>query len=222
MKTAAIVAAAGSGERLQAGMPKALVRLGALTLLQLSVAAVREAAIDVVVVTAPPQSVAEFAALVPTAQVVAGGQTRQDSVRAGLAALPAEVDVVLVHDAARALVPADVVQRVLAAIRGGADAVVPVVVLSDTVKEVDGDGGVVRTVDRSALRAVQTPQGFRRDVLERAHASGVSAATDDAALVEALGVTVTTVAGSAEALKVTTPFDLQVAEGILARRRAHV
>ena len=222
MTTAAIVAAAGSGERLGAGMPKALVRLGDLTLLQFSVAAMREAAVEMIVVTAPPQSIAEFSALVPMAHVVSGGQTRQDSVRAGLDALPTDVDVVLVHDAARALVPVAVVQRVLAAVRGGAEAVVPVVSLSDTVKEVDGEGTVVRTVDRSALRAVQTPQGFRREVLQRAHASGVSAATDDAALVEALGVTVTTVEGSAEALKVTTPFDLEVAEGILARRRAHV
>ena len=222
MTTAAIVAAAGTGERLGAGMPKALVRLGDQTLLQLSVAAMLDAAIEAVVVTAPPQSVGEFAALVPDAVVVAGGDTRQDSVRAGLAALSPEVDVVLVHDAARALVPADVVHRVLAAIRAGADAVVPVVPLADTVKEVDSSGAVVRTVDRSDLRAVQTPQGFRRSVLEHAHAGGGIAATDDAALVEALGVTVTTVEGSAEALKVTTPVDLAVAEGILARRRAHV
>jgi len=222
MTTAAIVAAAGSGERLGAGVPKALVRLGDQTLLQLSVAALRDAGIDVIIVTAPAQSVAEFALLVPSAQVVAGGQMRQDSVRAGLLALPADVDVVLVHDAARALVPVDVVQRVLAAIHDGADAVIPVVPLADTVKEVDGEGAVVRTVDRVSMRAVQTPQGFRRSVLERAHAAGMTAATDDAALVEALGVTVRTVDGSPEALKVTTPTDLAVAEGILARRRAHV
>ena len=222
MTTAAIVAAAGSGERLGAGVPKALVRLGDQTLLQLSVAALRDAGIDVIIVTAPAQSVAEFALLVPSAQVVAGGQMRQDSVRAGLLALPGDVDVVLVHDAARALVPVDVVQRVLAAIHDGADAVIPVVPLADTVKEVDGEGAVVRTVDRVSMRAVQTPQGFRRSVLERAHAAGMTAATDDAALVEALGVTVRTVDGSPEALKVTTPTDLAVAEGILARRRAHV
>lgn len=222
MTTAAIVAAAGSGERLGAGVPKALVRLGDQTLLQLSVAAMVDAGVDVVVVTAPPASLAEFAALVPAAQVVAGGALRQDSVRAALAALPAAVDVVLVHDAARALVPADVVQRVLDAVRGGADAVVPVIALADTVKEVGQHGEVLRTVDRSSLRAVQTPQGFRRSVLEQAHAGGVQAATDDAALVEALDVTVTTVEGSPEALKVTTPMDLAVAEGILARRRAHV
>ena len=222
MTAAAIVAAAGSGERLGAGVPKALVRLGDETLLQLSVGAMRDAGIDVIVVTAPAQLLSEFASLVPAAHVVAGGRTRQDSVRAGLSAVPAEVDVVLVHDAARALVPVDVVRRVLAAIADGAEAVVPVVPLADTVKEVDSKGAVVRTVDRALLRAVQTPQGFRRSVLERAHASGMTAATDDAALVEALGVTVTTVEGSLEALKVTSPADLLVAEGILARRRAHV
>jgi len=222
MTTAAMVAAAGSGERLGAGVPKALVRLGDQTLLQLSVAVMRDAGVDVVVVTAPSRLLAEFADLVPGATVVAGGATRQDSVRAGLAALPDDVDVVLVHDAARALVPPEVVQRVLSALRDGADAVVPVIALADTVKEVDESGDVRRTVDRASLRAVQTPQGFRRSVLERAHAGGVTAATDDAALVEALGVTVTTVEGSPEALKVTTPMDLAVAEGILARRRAHV
>jgi len=222
MTTAAIVAAAGSGERLGAGVPKALVRLGDQTLLQLSVAVMRDAGVDVVVVTAPASSVAEFTALVPGAVVVAGGETRQDSVRAGLSSLRDEVDVVLVHDAARALVPIEVVHRVLTALGDGAEAVVPVVALADTVKEVTLTGDVVRTIDRTSLRAVQTPQGFRRSVLERAHAGGMAAATDDAALVEALGVTVTTVEGSAEAMKVTTPMDLEVAAGILARRRARV
>jgi 2-C-methyl-D-erythritol 4-phosphate cytidylyltransferase len=223
MTTAAIVAAAGRGERLGAGVAKALARVGDRTLLEHAVAAVQAgAAVDVVVVTAPAASVDEFAALVPTARVVAGGETRQESVRLALAALPQEVDVVLVHDAARALVPPDVVQRVLAALHAGADAVVPVLPLADTVKEVDAALMVVRTVDRSSLRAVQTPQGFRRDVLEQAHRHGPAAATDDAALVEAAGGVVMTVEGSAEALKVTTPFDLTVAEAVLAKRRTHV
>lgn len=222
MTTAAIVAAAGSGERLGAGLPKALVRLGDRTLVELSVAVMSDAGVDMVLVTAPPQLVAEFAQLLPMAQVVSGGDTRQESVRLALGALPADADIVLVHDAARALVPVEVVRHVLAAVRDGAEAVVPVVPLADTVKEVAGDGAVVRTVDRSALRAVQTPQGFRRTTLERAHALDVADATDDASLVEALGVSVMTVAGSTEALKVTTPADLETAEGILARRRAHV
>jgi 2-C-methyl-D-erythritol 4-phosphate cytidylyltransferase len=223
MTTAAIVAAAGRGERLDAGVAKAVVRVGGRTLLEHAVDAMFSGGgVDEVVVTAPPESVQEFAALVPSARVVAGGETRQESVRLGLAALPPGVDIVLVHDAARALVPSDVVQRVLAAIRSGADAVIPVVSLADTVKEVDGATAVVRTVDRSSLRAVQTPQGFRRDLLERAHAAGTAAVTDDAALVEAIGGVVVTVAGSPEALKVTTPFDLTVAEAVLASRRAHV
>ena len=222
MTTGAIVAAAGAGERLGAGAPKALASVGGRTLLEHAVAALRSAGVDVIVVTAPAARVEEFAALVPDATVIAGGATRQHSVRLALAALPANVDVVLVHDAARALVPVDMVLRVLAAVRDGADAVVPVLPLSDTVKEVRPPGVVVRTVDRSTLRAVQTPQGFRRDVLERAHVSVVTDATDDAALVEISGVTVTTVEGSAEALKVTTPFDLTVAESVLQRRQSHV
>ena len=222
MTTGAIVAAAGAGERLGAGAPKALASVGGRTLLEHAVAALRSAGVDVIVVTAPAARVEEFAALVPDATVIAGGATRQHSVRLALAALPANVDVVLVHDAARALVPVDMVLRVLAAVRDGADAVVPVLPLSDTVKEVRAPGVVVRTVDRSTLRAVQTPQGFRRDVLERAHVSVVTDATDDAALVEISGVTVTTVEGSAEALKVTTPFDLTVAESVLQRRQSHV
>ena len=220
MTTAAIVAAAGQGERLGVGTPKALVRLAGTPLLEHAVAAMNTAGVDHVVVTAPAALVGEFAEIVPGTHVVTGGATRQESVRLALTALPDEVDVVLVHDAARALVPVDVVQRVLAAVRAGADAVVPVLPLADTVKEVDAGGVVVRTVDRSSLRAVQTPQGFRRQVLERAHASGLTGATDDAALAEAIGVTVTTVEGSPEAMKVTTVFDLTVAESIAALRRS--
>lgn len=220
MTTAAIVAAAGRGERLGAGTPKALVRIAGTTLLELAVAAMHGAGVDHVVVTAPPELVGEFAQLVPAAHVVAGGATRQESVRLALTALPDDVDVVLVHDAARALVPVDMVERVLAAVQAGADAVVPVLPLADTVKEVGANGVVVRTVDRSSLRAVQTPQGFRRDVLERAHACGLTDATDDAALAEESGVTVTTVVGAPEAMKVTTAFDLTVAESIAAVRHS--
>jgi 2-C-methyl-D-erythritol 4-phosphate cytidylyltransferase len=122
-----------------------------------------------------------------------------------------------VHDAARCLTPVPVVEAVVAALHAGAEAVVPVLPVADTVKEVDGDR-VVATLDRAALRVVQTPQGFRRDVLERAHASGQPALTDDAGLVEALGGAVTTVAGSEEAFKVTRPIDLLLAEAVLAAR----
>ena len=132
-----------------------------------------------------------------------------------------DVDVVLVHDAARPLAPASLVARIVAAVESGADAVVPVVAVADTVKEVDDAGNVRRTVDRAALRAVQTPQGFRREVLVRAHESaGELDASDDAGLVERLGVAVVTVAGSADAVKVTTRSDLVVVEALLQHRNA--
>jgi len=223
MTTAAVIPAAGRGDRLGAAMPKALVALGDATLLERSVA-VLAPLVDLIVVAAPPALLAEVRAAVPGAQVVAGGETRQQSVRNALDVLPAEVDIVLVHDAARALVPAEVVTRVLEAVRAGAPAVIPTVPLSDTVKEVDADGVVIRTVERASMRAVQTPQGFRRDVLERAHAAESVDVTDDAALVEALGIAVATVEGSPEALKVTTPFDLAVARALVSERSgsAHV
>lgn len=216
MTIAAIVAAAGRGERLGAEVPKALLPVAGRPLVVHAVRMLREAGVETIVVAAPSQALEEMTAVLPDAVVVAGGATRQESVRLALAALPATIDVVLVHDAARGLAPVSVAAAVIAALNDGADAVVPVVPLADTVKEVDATGGVVRTVDRSALRAIQTPQGFRRSVLEKAHAEPVAAgsiaATDDAALVEALGVRVATVAGAAEALKVTTPADVRVAE----------
>ena len=138
---------------------------------------------------------------------------------AGLAALSDQVGVVLVHDAARCLAPAGVFGRVVEAVRDGALAVVPGVPVVDTIKQVDSAGRVVATPERSQLRAVQTPQGFRRDVLERAHAESSPesiAATDDATLVERLGETVVVVDGDPRALKVTTPADLEGAARILA------
>jgi 2-C-methyl-D-erythritol 4-phosphate cytidylyltransferase/2-C-methyl-D-erythritol 2,4-cyclodiphosphate synthase len=143
-----------------------------------------------------------------------------DSVRLALAAVPADIDVVLVHDAARPLVPAALVSDVVAAVRGGADAVVPGIPLADTVKRID-DAGIVReTPDRAALRAVQTPQGFRRAALEAAHAAaGPGAeATDDAGLVERGGGAVLVIPGHEEAFKVTRPQDLLLAEAVLAAR----
>lgn len=147
--------------------------------------------------------------------VVPGGAHRGASVAAGLAALDREVEVVLVHDAARCLAPKEVFERVVTALRDGSAAVVPGVAVADTIKQVDGAGHVVATPDRSSLRAVQTPQGFRRDVLERAHAVS-GEASDDAGLVERLGVTVLVVEGDPLAFKVTTPADLAAAERILA------
>lgn len=217
----ALVPAAGRGERLGPGAPKALRTLGGEALLVHAVRALRAApSVGAVVVAAPPGEEPAFAALLDglDAVVVAGGADRQESVRLALAALPPDVEHVLVHDAARCLVPAQVVEAVVAALRAGAVAVVPVLPVPDTVKEVDASGAVVRTVPRADLRAVQTPQGFARSVLERAHRDGPSGATDDAALVEALGLPVTTVAGAAEAFKVTQPQDLLLAEAVLRAR----
>ncbi|GAB3871746.1 2-C-methyl-D-erythritol 4-phosphate cytidylyltransferase [Terrabacter terrigena] len=146
--------------------------------------------------------------------VVVGGAERGDSVAAGLGALSDGVEVVLVHDAARCLTPVAVFDRVVAAVEAGAVAVVPGTPVVDTVKQVDPDGVVVATPDRSTLRAVQTPQGFRRDVLVRAHATS-SDATDDAGLVERLGEPVLVVDGDPRALKVTTSADLETAARLL-------
>jgi 2-C-methyl-D-erythritol 4-phosphate cytidylyltransferase len=211
-----VVPAAGSGTRLGPGAPKALRLLAGEPLLLHAVRRLRSCpSVGPVVVAAPPSAVDAVTALLTGlgATVVAGGAERQDSVRLGLAALPAEVDLVLVHDAARALVPAVVVEAVVAALRAGAPAVVPVVGVADTVNRVAGDV-VLETLARAELRAVQTPQGFARAMLEQAHAA-VSPATDDASMVEALGVKVTTVPGAPEAFKVTTQLDLLVAEAVL-------
>jgi 2-C-methyl-D-erythritol 4-phosphate cytidylyltransferase len=193
-------------------------------------AMVRARAVSLVVVVAPADGVAEVRALldshgVPEAKdirIVPGGESRQESVRLGLAALPDEVDVVLVHDAARPLVPVEMVDAVAAAVRDGAPAVVPGLPLADTVKEIDPvTDAVVGTPERALLRAVQTPQGFDRATLVKAHATITSDVTDDAGMVEQLGIQVLVVPGHEEAFKVTRPLDLVLAEAVLARRRAN-
>lgn len=230
MSVAAVIPAAGRGERLGPGAPKALRSVGGQPLLVHAVHAMTSSrSVDVVVVSAPPsQLAATRAVLGPVSlgklvSVVAGGETRQASVAAALAALPADVDFVLVHDAARPLAPPELADAVVATLREGADAAVPGLPVADTLKQVDPAGRVLCTVDRAAVRAVQTPQGFRREVLEAAHASATDVATDvvtdDAGLVEALGATVLVVPGSEEAFKVTRPMDLLLAEAVLARRR---
>ena len=237
MPTAAILTAAGSGTRLGLPGPKALVELAGVPLVLH--AAHRLAASGVVasiVVTVPPGRAGGFRALlagpvrpglgVPVT-VVEGARSRQGSVAAGLAALPADADVVLVHDAARALASPDLVRVVEGAVRSGHRAVVPGLPVADTIKQVgDPVGGaapVVATVPRATMRAVQTPQGFDRSLLDAAHAAGAhraedeaTAATDDAALVEALGEQVWVVPGEEAAMKITTTRDLAVAE-LLAR-----
>lgn len=176
------------------------------------------------VVVAPPGLVPEADDLVrPLAQragipaaVVSGGAERGDSVLAGLRELPEGLPIVLVHDAARAFAPAALFGEVAAAVRTGHPAVVPGEPVVDTIKTVDGAGRVTGTPDRMSLRAIQTPQGFDREVLSRAHDSG-SAATDDAALVERLGLPVVVVGGRPEAFKVTDAADLRRAERLVAR-----
>jgi 2-C-methyl-D-erythritol 4-phosphate cytidylyltransferase len=212
----AVLAAGGRGDRLGADVPKALVPLAGEPLVVHACRRLRDGGVAEVVVAAPAEQVARIAALLPDACVVAGGATRTVSVRQALAAMSENVDVVLVHDAARPLAPAALVARVAAAVEAGADAVVPVIAVVDTVKEVDDGGTVRRTLDRASLRAVQTPQGFRREVLMRAHETADDVdASDDAGLVERLGVTVSTVPGSTQALKVTTRSDLLVLEALL-------
>ncbi len=229
MSTAAIIPAAGLGLRLGGETPKAFREVGGESLLVHAVrgllaATAADLACLVVAVPAGTEDTV-LKELEPYAGetrliVVAGGAERADSVRAALDVVPVDgIDCVLVHDAARAFVPAAVVERVVEAVRGGASAVVPAVAVTDTIKRVSAAGEVVDTPDRSTLVAVQTPQGFDPDVLRRAHAAGGAGATDDAMLCERLGVTVLTVEGSEDAFKVTRPRDLLLAEALLADRR---
>lgn len=219
-----IVVAAGSGSRLGAEVPKAFVTLGDATLLTHAVCRAGACpGVTHLVVVAPAGHRDEAAACVAAAElpatvttlVVAGGAERTDSVAAGLTGLPPQVDVVLVHDAARALAPTALFVAVAEAVRSGHPAVVPGLPVVDTVKQVDAHGEVVATPDRAWLRAVQTPQGFARDVLERAHAAGAGGVTDDAGLVERLGLPVLVVAGDERALKITTAPDLTRALALL-------
>ncbi|MEU3775880.1 2-C-methyl-D-erythritol 4-phosphate cytidylyltransferase [Streptomyces sp. NPDC032472] len=237
-RTAAVIPAAGRGVRLGPGAPKALRALGGTPMLIHAVRAMaRSRAVSLVVVVAPSDGAAEVRHLLdehPLPErtevlVVPGGDTRQESVRAGLAALPPDVTSVLIHDAARPLVPVDTVDAVVEAVRDGAPAVVPALPLADTVKEVEPAAApgepepVVATPERARLRAVQTPQGFDLATLVKAHetiAVNGEGATDDAAMVERLGTTVMVVPGHEEAFKVTRPLDLVLAEAVLARRRA--
>ena len=237
-RTAAVIPAAGRGVRLGPGTPKALRALGGTPMLIHAVRAMAASrAVSLVVVVAPPDGAPEVKNLIDGHAlpertdyvVVPGGATRQESVKLGLDVLPDDVSVVLVHDAARPLVPVDTVDAVIEAVRAGAPAAVPALPLADTVKEVEpGEPGapepVLSTPVRARLRAVQTPQGFDRDTLVRAHGSVAvdgEGATDDAGMVERLGAPVVVVPGHEEAFKVTRPLDLVLAEAVLARRRAN-
>lgn len=217
---AVLVPAAGAGVRLGPGAPKALRALGGEPLLVHAVRRIAAApSVHTIVVAAPAADVESVRALlapVAPVTVVPGGAERQASVAAALAAVPAGPEIVLVHDAARALTPPELVESVAAAVRGGHDAVIPVLPVVDTIKEVDAAERVLGTVDRAVLRAVQTPQGFRRPVLTAAHRAAGDPLTDDAGLVEKQGVAVFCVPGSELALKITRPFDLTLAEHLLS------
>lgn len=211
-----VIVAAGMGTRLGAGMPKALVDIGGDALIVHALRSVREVGrVSDVVVVVPGGHRGEFEPLCEGAVLVDGGAERTDSVAAGLAALSDRTEVVLVHDAARAFAPPALFDAVIDAVLGGADAVVPGLPVVDTVKQVDAGGVVVGTPDRSSLRAVQTPQGFRRSALVRAHSRGAQA-TDDAALVESDGGHVVVVDGDPRALKVTVPADLDAVRRLIA------
>ena len=220
---AVLVPAAGAGLRLGPGGPKALRLLGGEPLLVHAIRRVAAApSVRMIVVAAPAAeagAVRDLLAPVAPVTVVAGGAERQESVALALAAVPDGIGIVLVHDAARALTPPQLIESVAAAVRDGHPAVIPVLPVVDTIKEVGpasaGAEPVLGTVDRSVLRSVQTPQGFRRDVLVAAHAGAAGALTDDAGLVEKMGLPVMCVPGSELALKITRPLDLILAEALL-------
>lgn len=227
MSTAAIIPAAGLGVRLGGDIPKALREVGGEPLLVHAVRGLCTAPVDLsflVIAVQPGSEALTLSLLQPfvgdvSLVCVAGGAERTDSVRRGLDALPSEsFDCILVHDAARPFVPAVVISRVVSAVVAGADAVIPVLPVTDTIKQVNADGQVTGTPDRSGLVAVQTPQGFRPSVLRRAYGRFADVATDDASLVERLGLPVDTVEGSVDAFKITRPSDLVLAEALLSRR----
>jgi len=216
----AIVPAAGSGERLAAGVPKAFYQLEGQTLVERAVAGLLESGVvDRVVVAVPADRIDEAKSVLgDRAIVVAGGADRTESVNLALAALAGDPEFVLVHDAARALTPPALVARVVDALRAGNGAVVPALPLSDTIKAVDANGVVLGTPERAGLRAVQTPQGFATDVLLRAYRrAGTADFTDDASLVEHLGGQVQVVDGDPLAFKITTQLDLLLAQAIVRR-----
>jgi 2-C-methyl-D-erythritol 4-phosphate cytidylyltransferase len=228
--TVALIVAAGSGERLGADRPKALVELAGRQMFQWSLSALRQTSgIEEIVIAMPAEydggGVHEFdfaGTSSPAVHAVAGGATRSESVRRALAAAgPAEL--VLVHDAARPLLTPQIAETVIAALEAepSADAAIAAVPVTDTIKRADAAGAVSETLDRGELWAVQTPQVFRRGALERAlnvPADELARATDDAGLIERAGGRVIVVAGREENLKVTTPLDMNVAELLLARR----
>ncbi|MCW4458527.1 2-C-methyl-D-erythritol 4-phosphate cytidylyltransferase [Microbacterium sp. MPKO10] len=220
-RTAVIVVAAGSGTRLAAGEPKAFVELAGRPILARALDPVFRLREPVhVIVVAPPGRLEDAARISRAAAgvadeyvtVVDGGETRQASVAAGLAAVHDSVEIVLVHDAARALTPESQFAAVEGAVSELGIGIVPGLPVADTIKRVDTTESVRDTVDREPLRAVQTPQGFPRALLERAYAAADEPLTDDAGLVSAVGGTIMIIPGHESAFKITTPWDLRRAE----------
>ena len=221
--TVAVVPAAGSGERLAAGVPKAFFHLDGRTLVERAVSGLLESGVVDRVVVAVPADRTDQAKLIlgREATIVAGGANRRESVGRALAAVAEaeQPNFVLVHDAARALTPPELVVRVVEALRAGHSAVVPALPLSDTIKAVDANGVVLGTPERAGLRAVQTPQGFATELLLRAYqrAAEVTGAdfTDDASMVEHIGGQVQVVDGDPLAFKITTRLDILLAQAIV-------
>jgi 2-C-methyl-D-erythritol 4-phosphate cytidylyltransferase len=217
MSTFLIIPAAGSGTRLKSPGPKALVPILGHSILSWTLKAFASVAFDRTVIVAPPEQMGEFEKILRgRAAVVAGGATRSASVRRGFQSLQAaSADIICIHDAARPLITAREIEGVLAAARAGgaATAATPIV---DTVKRVEGER-IVATIDREGLYAAGTPQAFRADLLARAFETGREA-TDEAGLLELLGVPVAAVPVSRWNLKITTPEDLELAEALLKLR----
>jgi 2-C-methyl-D-erythritol 4-phosphate cytidylyltransferase/2-C-methyl-D-erythritol 2,4-cyclodiphosphate synthase len=211
---AVIIPAGGSGERLGAKIPKALVQLGGKTLIEHAVAQMAPIA-NQIIVAAPAGFEGTFIELLGSeVTVITGGLTRTLSVKKALVHVAKENEYILVHDAARALASTELAMRVIDSLRAGEKAVIPGLAVTDTIKRIDGDNYVTKTPTRSKLRAIQTPQGFTRKVLIKAHTSSDDV-TDDAGLVEDRGVDVKVIAGEERALKITTMQDLAFAERML-------
>ena len=223
-RVAVIIVAAGSGTRLGRPEPKAFVRVGARTILEHALETVFALSEPVqVIVVAPSAQLGEAGSLakataasaLPYLSVVAGGDTRQQSVSAGLAQLSPAVEVVLVHDAARAFTPVSQFEAVITGVLQLGGGVIPGLPLADTVKQTDWTGKVESTPDRSTLAAVQTPQGFPREALIAAYAKATEDHTDDASVFSSAGGVVTVIDGDPLAFKITTPWDLRRAEGLV-------
>ncbi len=218
---AVIVVAAGRGERLKASAPKAFVEINGQTILEHSLSPLSNLAdLAQVVIAAPSTHLAEATEIANSAlstdatlDVVVGGDTRQQSIANALAVIGDDIEIVLVHDAARAFASASLFECVISAVRSTRASVVPALEIADTIKRVSGSE-VLETVDRSALRSAQTPQGFIAADLKRAYANAGDDFTDDAALMQSQGKKVSFVAGEVEAAKITTPDDLS---GVLSR-----